>query len=353
MKSDSPNLDLLRSFAVLAVAISHLYYYCGLSRFDVFVHNLGVGGVCFFFVHTSLVLLGSMDRAKASRLALTFYVRRAFRIYPLCWACIAFALATGLTNTAHEDIVQMGWRGVLVNVLLLQNIIRVPDIVGPLWSLPWEVQMYLLLPVLFLLIKRYDRPLAIAFAMWFGATGFAIVATAFRTPRAFHVAVIPPMFMGGIVAFALLGKVHPRIPSFTWLLAVPALLLLRCWMLEGDSIMSAHNVAVNAATCLLLGFAIPMFADIRTRWLIRSSHQVAKYSYGIYLFHVPSLVLVFGYFRPLPLVLKIAAFVVLTGTASVIAYHCIEHPLIDIGRRIAMRLDRPVPQLLAAEAAAE
>ena len=111
--SDSPNLDVLRSFAVLAVAASHFYMYLDVDpRFAIFAHNLGVAGVCFFFVHTSLVLFASMERTKTSNLTRNFYIRRAFRIYPLCWFCILLVLLTGWTDLPHGSLVEMGWRGI-------------------------------------------------------------------------------------------------------------------------------------------------------------------------------------------------------------------------------------------------
>jgi len=332
------NLDVLRAFAVLTVAGAHLFVYCGNSpRFAVFNDKFGIGGVLFFFVHTSLVLFLSMERTNAVHLTRGFYIRRAFRIYPLCWACIILVLLTGLTDVAHEKIVQMGWRGILVNLALVQNAIRFPNIEMPLWSLPWEVQMYLFLPAFYLFMKKYDRAF-VPLAMWFVATALAITFTTPYFPRAFHFVVFPPMFIGGMIAFRLRRVVQMRIPSFLWPPAILGLMLARCMMLQGYSIELTHNAAVNAVTCLLLGLGIPLFREVRARWVTYSAEQIAKYSYGIYLLHIPSLALVFGHFPALPLLLKIVAFIVITGAASVISYHLLEHPLIQLGRSVAKKL---------------
>ena len=336
--NDLRNLDVLRAFAVLAVAGSHLYRYWGIApRFAVFVDNFGVGGVLFFFVHTSLVLLLSMQRTRSNHLTLGFYIRRAFRIYPLCWTCIILVLVTGLTDVAHEKIVQMGWRGILVNLALVQNIIRYPNVEMPLWSLPWEVQMYLFLPAFFLFMKKYDRTY-VPIAMWFGATALAITFTALNVPRAFHGTIFPPMFIGGMIAFRLLGRVRARFPSFLWPLAILGCMLVRCLLLRGILIDTARNAAVNAIICLFLGLGVPLFAEVRSHWLRYVAHQLAKYSYGIYLLHIPSLALVFNHFPGLPLPLKIGGFIAITGVASVVTYHLIENPLIQWGRSIAKKV---------------
>jgi peptidoglycan/LPS O-acetylase OafA/YrhL len=215
--SDSPNLDVLRSFAVLAVAASHFYMYLDVDpRFAIFAHNLGVAGVCFFFVHTSLVLFASMERTKTSNLTRNFYIRRAFRIYPLCWFCILLVLLTGWTDLPHGSLVEMGWRGIAANFALIQNATHSFNIEGPLWSLPWEVQMYLVLPALFLLLKKSDRPLLLSLSIWVGLTTLAVSSTVFKVPSIFHAAIFPPMFLGGMIAFHLGSRIRPRIWPFMW-----------------------------------------------------------------------------------------------------------------------------------------
>src|SRR5512147_3059239 len=88
MGAESSNLNLLRAVAVLAVFIAHsLTLRIDSPR----LWNLGHLGVLLFFVHTSLVLMLSLqrqDRGGADRRGLRFMVRRAFRIYPLSMAAV-------------------------------------------------------------------------------------------------------------------------------------------------------------------------------------------------------------------------------------------------------------------------
>src|SRR2546427_8198907 len=88
---ENANLDVLRAIAIFAVLVTHLLQvvfppFYGLSL----LRGLGRFGVLIFFVHTSLVLMMSMERSNLFGKALfaEFYIRRAFRIYPLSIATV-------------------------------------------------------------------------------------------------------------------------------------------------------------------------------------------------------------------------------------------------------------------------
>src|SRR5471032_3062012 len=87
------NLDILRAVAVLAVLASHTVVFAGIR--GLWASWLAIAGVQAFFVHTSVVLMASLERDDAPASAgwvRRFYVRRVFRIYPLAWAVIAVIL---------------------------------------------------------------------------------------------------------------------------------------------------------------------------------------------------------------------------------------------------------------------
>lgn len=360
MKANYSNLDLLRSFAVLSVVAMHLYHLGAAfhlfpfdPRADQILHNLSFTGVMFFFVHTCLVLMLSMHRAPAAHLGRNFLIRRAFRIYPLCCAAILLALSTGLSDISGEKLHELGAAGVLANVFLVQNMLRRFDsVIGPLWSLPWEVQMYLLLPLLFLLLKRFDR-VFVVFSMWLGAALLAVAFTQPVLPRMFHAAIFPPMFISGMVAYKLLERrteapLRPLFSAWAWPFFILGLFALEGLLVGKHSSESPHGAAVNACVCLSLAVAIPAFGELRSEWIAAPARQIAKYSYGVYLLHVPALVFVLRYLPSLPLALKVTVFFALTALLSFVSFHAIEDPCIRLGKR----LTRAVPasrQFLPAE----
>src|ERR1700691_3391124 len=74
--SDLPNLDMLRACAVMMVLVDHTFQ--AVIKHSVRLTWLGRCGVLLFFVHTSCVLMMSLDRHKSSEYHLfrDFYVRR-------------------------------------------------------------------------------------------------------------------------------------------------------------------------------------------------------------------------------------------------------------------------------------
>jgi peptidoglycan/LPS O-acetylase OafA/YrhL len=100
----------------------------------------------FFFVHTSLVLLRSLGRLMADgdgHVTARFLWQRVFRIYPLYWAALAFTLMLGV-----PDVNTLG-----IHATGIQNLTF--DIPGssPMWSLAYEMQMYVALPAVYLLTR--------------------------------------------------------------------------------------------------------------------------------------------------------------------------------------------------------
>lgn len=355
VKSNYSNLDILRSMAVMSVVAYHLWRACvqfhlcseNLELTQI-LHNASYTGVMFFFVHTSLVLMLSLHRSPQGQRGIKFLIRRGFRIYPLCWVTIIFVLVTGLTDHPENNLHSLGMRGVVANLLLVQNLFhKNTSIVGPLWSLPWEIQMYLVLPIIFAFLKQFRRTYA-AVSLWLGATLLAIGATNPRVPLSLHLhaAVFPPMFIAGMVAYRLLdnrreGANRFGPPAWTWPFFVLCLFSLQATLVGYRNLESPFGAAVDAGICMLLALAIPLFPESNAGILVRPAHHIAKYSYGIYLLHVPTLMFVLRYLHALPFALKVLTFLVFTALIAVIAFHAIEDPLIRIGKRITQAAKYP------------
>jgi len=168
------NLDILRSVAVLSVVGAHTSNALG---HDTNVEwHFGQLGVLVFFVHTALVLMLSMDRMGEQSIIGRFYVRRAARIYPLAIFCvlISYLLSLGSYLLSLGWFAQYNFFDFITNLMLTQNLFYRPDMVPALWTLPLEVQMYVVLPLLF--IRLRNRHPAASMAVWLASVPLAIVS---------------------------------------------------------------------------------------------------------------------------------------------------------------------------------
>jgi peptidoglycan/LPS O-acetylase OafA/YrhL len=330
---ESRNLDLLRSAAVLFVYVGHLISFLSLNKSGFFA-LLARAGVLIFFVHTSLVLMLSMERMKTSGLTLyrTFLIRRAFRIYPLSICCVLCVIASRIPFMPLEAYKWPGWGTVAANLLLVQNVTGHKSVIGPLWSLPWEVQMYLVLPALFLSWRSSPWMTVITgYFVTIAAVGLGVLTGS----RATQLLLFFPCFLGGMLALTLVrSNVRPKLPAYLWPLAI--LLVCSVFSILNHSAWSRRAIYPEWMLCTALGLFIPMFEEIRIQRIVgKVGAQVAKYSYGIYLAHVPVLWFSLVILKNEALAIRLGVLIVLTFSIPVLLYYLIEHPLIRFGKRLS------------------
>ena len=280
----------------------------------------------------------SMERSHLNGVPLVrnFYVRRLFRIYPLSILAVLTAVAlrldsgvNGVPGLSHAGPIAPG--RILSNLLLMQNLMRPGSIINVLWSLPYELQMYIFLPFLFMWIRRKRTAVWNLFALWVLSVLLAVGRTqlaAHGAPTGFTARIslleYVPNFLPGLIAFTLVTS--PRIKSYLW----PAFVFL---------LIGVYTVSPRPATgwalCLLLGLAIPFFGEIKTEWLRVISNRIATYSYGIYLSHQFCIWFVDDPLSGFPLWSKILVLPAMLIGIPILLYHWIEKPLIKTGADLA------------------
>ena len=335
-----PNLDLLRTLAVLLVVADHVMETIGPrigASFNPLDLYLGRLGVLSFFVHTSLVLMQSMARtsAKGAKLFTHFYVRRAFRIYPLSVLCVAIVLGFGVPRVAWEAPGQVWSRGTVVsNLLLTQNLTYSESVLGPMWSLPYEMQMYLVLPFLFLLTRR-TSVVAVALGGWTAAVLAGLIQPLVPGAGRLSVAQTGPCFLAGVVAYAGFLRISPRLPSWSWVLLMLSLVGASLAVGLYGPVMDPW---LGWIYCAALGLLIPCVHQVSAPAPVIAAHLVAKYSYGIYLFHLVALWIAFSVLPVTPVWTSVGIAGLLCMTLAVGTYHLVEKPFISLGGRAARRL---------------
>ena len=331
---DMPNLDFLRSIAVLSVVVSHVMIALSVAQIGVWsVGWLGVFGVLIFFVHTSLVLMWSLERRPHT---LDFYIRRIFRIYPLSITAVLVAVVTRWPLSPPPGLVfefyhrSAGLRAILFSLLLVQDLHGGNTIMGVLWTLPHEVEMYVLLPFLFFFVRK-NFSLWPLLLVWVLAADY--LCNAANNMYLFPVAI--PHFLAGVMAYIGFRKWKPVLPM--WSLGILLAVLLLGYTARPGWVSGIF-------VTLPLGLMLPLFRQIRTSWIAETSKQIAKYSYGIYIVHPFCLVVCFYFLAGKPIWMQVGLFIVLLTVLVWLAYHCIEKPMIDLGKKVADRAEKRFEQ---------
>jgi peptidoglycan/LPS O-acetylase OafA/YrhL len=343
-KLESGNLNVLRSIGVICVVVAHLRRFFGSDWLGpVNVSLFGLAAVLLFFVHTSLALLMSMERMHLSNANFieAFYLRRAFRIYPLSIVCVLGYTVFQIPESPWMGFAKPTVGGSLANIGLIQNITSSPSIVGPLWSLPYEVQMCLLLPLLFVLITKRNSILLTSIIL----TG-SIIAVVGELKLFGHADVLRyiPCFFGGIFAYQRIRTERDIISSRLWIpaiLSVMVVFYLLTAQARSNHLSAVLGHPISWAFCIAFGFMLPLFSEMEWRPLLVAAHKIAKYSYGLYLTHCLSIWISFVVLRSRPQCVRWLSLAVLLVILPLAAYHLCEEPMIRFGRRISSGSRRP------------
>lgn len=284
-----------------------------------------------------LSLHRQLEKQGRQGFATSFYIRRAFWIYPLSMVVVMTVAALPLLSSQTVPSVLT----IASNLFLVQNLTGHDSIPAPLWSLPFEIQMYLVLPVLFFAMERSGVKAArmVGF-LWIAAV--ALVIGLWKLELNYHLVKYFPCFIPGAIAYALRETRKTVTPMLLFGYVVACALLMPISVAHG-----ARENVVAWPVCLGLGLLIPRCREVRSRILTRVGKLIARYSYGIYLVHGTCISFTFGAMSSWHPVMQWAGFLAATIGLALIAFHLIEKPGIGLGialaNKWAQRL-RPLPE---------
>jgi peptidoglycan/LPS O-acetylase OafA/YrhL len=331
------NFTALRWFAAGLVLYGHSFVFLGLPE-PLFLQwiPLGTLGVYVFFAISGFLVTQSWE---SDPHAFRFIYRRALRIFPGLWVCIAlsiFPFGAWLTTLDLGAYLKhpVTWH-YFSNVYLyityhLPGVFeqaRIPYAVnGSLWSLPAEFFMYMLLAFLGLLKapRVISLILFIAFvlAILFWASKTSEMLVIYRTDFR-QVVICGAYFLAGSVIFKyrLLRFVSP---GNLLLLAVGWLCLSR-W----------HDAFV-LGSYLVLPFFVLALGTANTPVLARMSRH--DYSYGIYIYAFPIQQAVVHLFPSIGLWAYLAFCSLLVIVCAALSWYLVEKPFLQFKpqRRLAV-----------------
>jgi peptidoglycan/LPS O-acetylase OafA/YrhL len=343
-----PDIDGLRSIAILAVIVFHLNA------------NLlpgGFTGVDIFFVISGYVVTGSIlrkDNTNIFQSILEFYSRRIQRITPALVFCLFITLLLTvwfITPRLSRNFLEVSlwaffnWSN---NALIFANrdYFSTDEYLNPFlhtWSLGVEAQFYLLFPLLLILSKFFDKNRHKVKALWLTIL-FITLLISLIISSVFT-------FINPILAYYLM-------PSRFWEMASGAILFLSltdCNILQNNYKLIRILLQLSSVFLIGLGFffakpnlafpspmAIPTVIGTLIFILLGSNQKsylnklvsnrfclyVGKISYSLYLWHWP-IFTIFRWTIGLDTIEQISIAILLTIGFGIASYQLIEIPFLQ------------------------
>lgn len=362
-----PEVEVLRAIAVMMVLLEHLSYNLLFwpSKLAKFIYqDTGLwAGVDLFFAISGFVIARSLlprlagveDWAGFTRVAVTFWIARAWRLLPSAWLWLTLPLLLCLvfnTSGVYETFAA-NWGLFIAGVLDLANF-HMALLIGhqPLgvafvqWSLSLEEQFYLLLPfAAFFCRRKLVHPLLVLAAAGFFVCNGPIIFLTRLWPVASGVLLALWSPHPSYQATAPTGLGKSRV-------ARNATLIFLVGSLSFVGALGLHVVSFYQGPVALLSVLLVWIASYDRGFLWQDGFSrrvmevIAARSYSLYLVHIPVYFAAhemwFRYYgMPNPTRLQALVMVALTIlTVAIVAelnHRCLEKPLREHGKRLAAR----------------
>lgn len=319
------NLDSLRLILASLVVLEHannLFHLAKAdpSRFSFFLLNLSDVAVSAFFVISGMLTYISYQRDPD---IIRFYLRRMFRIFPAYWSVVLLQVivfctcAMGLVLWDRLPFYLLA-NAITANFLSPSFLEGIPAINGSLWTIKIEASYYLLLPLLYPLLRRTPTLAFLAVISLLWAVGFDHDTLAKQLPGKLY------LFAAGIG----LARIAPRINDKHSLIAMTLIPFGIVAKFTFEGVALAEELAVaTLGICLVVAFT--------RQWVKREPMDI---SYTLYLVHYPVLVMFTQVLMPdLPFAILLLAGLGLSISIAVAISVSIERPTLAIGRRLTAR----------------
>lgn len=327
-------LDALRGLAVLLVLLEHV----GQSLFPPFATfatrylQMGQLGVLVFFLCSGYIIPATLERRSSLR---DFWTSRFFRLFPMYWLSL-LGVSVALSAGAHfPPISAHEW---LSNITMLQLYLGGGNVLGPYWTLGWEMTFYFLMSGL-LLAKMNTRTRALSLT----ASAVILVGVLASSLTSHHLPLgtfdLATMFTGTLVYRVHHGELRWRDTTIAYVAICVAGLTLLVKVLgsnAGPADLGDHRFVPMLAAWTT---AYVIFHVGAWWWRVHGApsalNATGRWSYSIYLWQG----LIIAVIRPRHLNhwLVAAIWIGATFILSVFTYRYVETPATAWGRGVIQR----------------
>lgn len=348
-ESNANNFDLIRLVAATQVAIHHSSTHLQVNLHESWLFKLTAlfPGVPIFFFVSGFLISKSFERNPE---LVDYVTNRVLRIFPALIVCFALSVssvyASGYFETVEVSPAQLiRWFAAQVTFLQFFN----PEFMrgygvgvlnGSLWTIPVELQFYIIVPLLYLLAKRLTRTAELSNALLIGLIAFFLAMNQYYVLargiageqiwyKLLGVSFAPwvYMFLVGVLFqrnFAFFHRVLAGRLIAVSLAYVALALGARFWF--GWSFGNTLNPVTLFALCVVTFAAAYSFNTLSDRLLQRND-----ISYGMYIYHMPvtNLLIHHGFSGSY---LALAAALFMSAALALLSWRLVEKPALGLKR---------------------
>ena len=359
------NFDLIRLLAATQVLISHLFmtFFDAPSATDggfgyfIFFICINLPGVPIFFAISGYLISLSWERSGSLS---TYAHNRFLRLFPALWLClivtILVMLASGYLASVEFDVQDflrwIFWQstiGQTYTIGMLHGFGHGGAPNGALWSIPVEMQFYVALPLIYLVLpKKSPRLFIVGIALLvlvMAVVSEWLVGQDITTKWGFRLRVVTClpyiyMFLLGVLIQRLRHQLMPLlrnmlIPWLAFYIGVASLLHFEYgWPLHvrlGSNNPPIFLAMILAMTTISAAYTLPTLS----KKILRGN----DISYGVYIYHMVFINLVL-YLEIAGAALQAIIVVLATYTAATLSWLFLERPSLSL-KRHTLRTDGP------------
>jgi peptidoglycan/LPS O-acetylase OafA/YrhL len=341
------NFDLLRLLAAVQVVIIHTLTMFKVSGVYVAVFRVGLQffpGVPIFFFISGFLISKSYEHSNSVR---DYYRNRCLRIFPALWVCLVATVGVILiagvdAMGAASTLDWLGWWAAQMTLLQQYNpdflqAMGIGKINASLWTIPVELEFYLVLPAIYAGFRLRKRG------------GDVLFALLLATSLAIHFILSHPLIFPGIPPqFVMVDTLVP----YLWIFLVGVLMqrhwtYVRSWLAGralwwflGYVLICAisKRFHINVGSADVSAFLLLPLAGLTISFAVSAptlSDRILRHndiSYGTYIYHMLliNLMLLLGVHAD---VLAVAAVLAMSLGLGALSWVCIERPFLRLKRR--------------------
>lgn len=326
------NFDLLRILAALQVLLIHAYWHLEIPHPYWWPLIEAFPGVSVFFVISGFLISASLEKSPSFR---SYLKNRALRIYPGLWSCVLFTVlifsffGVSFFNTQTALWLPTQLVGAIYTPSFLEGF-GFGSYNGSLWTIPIELQFYVLLPALYWLANKTPNRDRTIVAAWTTFLIIALLLTPFLalTPTPENESPINKLLRYSFVPhfyLFLTGVILQRSKAYEhWSIAGKGLLWTALYLILWR--LLPFSGAYRVALLMLLGVVVVSLAYTTPR----ISERILRgndLSYGVYIYH-GLLLNIFVTLNWTGSVMYVYALIVCTFFAAMLSWLLIEKPFL-------------------------